>query len=441
LINYSIPLLDAKYQPVIGDLIMTSSRSRTKEMLLVGFLGNIAEWYDFSVYAYFAIAIGQVFFGTSNVTTALIQAFFVFSMSFLIRPFGSVFFGYIADKFGRGKSLKMSLLVMAIPTVLIGVLPTYKEWGLVATFLLIILRLIQGFAAGGELPVSACYLYEASANYKNKRGFFCSFVIVSSLLGTFLGSFIAYILNILMAKKAMLTWGWRVPFLVGFIMFFVILWIRKNVMVKDAIKDNGKKENLFRELLKYKMSVISVVGLYAFLQTSLYILFIWMPSYLRVFVNVSGSIGLFGSSIGLFVLAICTLLFGYLSDYIRPRTLIIFSVISISILAYPLFLLLSQHHSMIVWVQLIFALCLGAIDGVVILVIGGLFKSNVRCLGMSVGSTFSSSIFGGLAPTLCNYVINRTGNVMFPVFLLVVVGIIALPIALNVERLQRRINN
>src|SRR3989337_3452253 len=163
-----------------------------RKLYLLGLFGNIAEWYDFSIYAFLATILGEVFFASSNPQLALIKAFSVFSIGYLARPIGSIFFGYIADKFGRSKSLRFSLLLMAVPAILIGMLPSYNNIGLAAAIILVALRFTQGFAAGGEYPTIACYVYEAAPT--QKRNFFCSIASTSPVIGMFLGSSAAAIL-------------------------------------------------------------------------------------------------------------------------------------------------------------------------------------------------------------------------------------------------------
>jgi len=413
--------------------LKNSSSITTKQIFLIGFLGNVAEWYDFSIYAYFATQIGQDFFNVQSEVVALIQAFFVFSMSYLARPFGSIFFGYLGDKLGRKVVLNNSLLIMAIPTLLIGLLPTYNTLGVIAPCLLIALRLIQGFAAGGELPISACYLYEISPEHK--KNFFCSFIFASSMFGVLLASFVAMLTTTIFPQDITQNWGWRIPFFLGFVMFFFIIWVRKNVVETLNCTSNKKQQSRLKNLLNHKMAILHIICLYAFIQTTFYLIFVWMPSYLQVFLNVDKKIGLVSNSIGLTVLIIFTLFFGFIADYIKPRRLIIFSLLSIAILAYPLFyLLISRDPFSIIMAQMAFAICLGAIDGVMIPIMGRIFMSNVRCLGIGLSSTLASAIFGGLAPTVCSYLIKQTNYMMWPATLLVLVGVVALPSAFKIAQ-------
>lgn len=196
-----------------------------KKIITIGFFANIAEWYDFSVYAFLAATIGTLFFNSKHPKVALINAFFWFTISYIARPIGSVFWGYFGDKFGRKKALRWCLFFMAIPTILIGVLPTYDQIGVITTIFLVIFRIIQGFAAGGELPISACYVYELAPI--KKKNFLCSVVAASPMIGVLFGSVVAYLLSIMFTENEMLLYAWRIPFLLGFFVLIFILYARK----------------------------------------------------------------------------------------------------------------------------------------------------------------------------------------------------------------------
>lgn len=158
----------------------------TQSLLKVSLVANIFEWYEFSIYSYLATTFGQLFFKSTHPTIALIQSFALFASSYFMRPIGALFFGTLGDKTSPNNALHYSLVIMATPTVLIGLLPTYDQIGSLATLSLIILRLVQGFGAGGELPVSGCWIFEQSSI--QKRGILCSTTIVGASAGVLLSS-------------------------------------------------------------------------------------------------------------------------------------------------------------------------------------------------------------------------------------------------------------
>ena len=198
-----------------------------RKLYLLAFCGSIAEWYDFSIYAFLAVVLGKVFFASSTPQMALIKAFAIFSISYLARPIGSIVFGYIGDRFGRRISLRLSLLLMAIPAALIGLLPTYDSVGFLATVFLIALRFTQGFATGGEFPGIACYVYEAAK--PERKNFLCSIAVASPTMGLLLASLVATALHAFVPEQAIYDWAWRVPFLISILILFFIFYIRKDL--------------------------------------------------------------------------------------------------------------------------------------------------------------------------------------------------------------------
>ncbi len=409
-----------------------------RRLLLVGFVANVFEWYDFAVYAYIASIIGVLFFNEHNPQLVLIKSFMVFSVSYLIRPFGSVVFGYISDHYGRSVALKMSLSLMAIPTFLIGLLPTFHTAGFLSVALLMILRLVQGFAAGGELPGSTCYMFEVSP--LGKKNFYCSLVAASSMLGVFLGSLTVAVLYIFLSKEFMLVWGWRVPFLIGSIIAFFIYRMRRGITETEIFQitqSTDTPNTHVGNLLQYKYQITQVFLLNAFISVSFYMLFVWMPSYLSVYLNIKPSIAHLTNSISLLALIFFTLGIGYVSRDNNRKKWIASSIFMMMMLSYPLFVLLKiKSIAILLIVQITFAFLLSFIDGVINATMGSLFQPQVRGSGVSIGFTFSTAIFGGLAPTLSSWLAYRTGYVESPVLLIITMAIIAVPAVISLYKYQ-----
>ena len=404
------------------------------KLIYIGFLGNIFEWYDFSIYAYLASVIGQLFFSSANNQLALTHAFVLFSVSYLIRPLGSVVFGALADFKGRKPVLQSTLILMAIPTVIIGLLPTPNSIGVISTISLIVLRLVQGFAAGGELPSSACYLYEKAPT--NQKTFFCSFVAASSMLGVLLASLTVTSLHVLLTKTQIVNGGWRIPFLLSFILALFILYIRKGITEPYVIQNVSYKSLKTQISWKLKIKAIfQVVLLNAYISVAFYLLFVWMPSYLHVFLNVSSHIAFITNTLSLITLIGLTLFIGYFASRIGRKNLAVISIVTIMISCYPLFSLLqSQQAWIILLAQLCFALALSLIDSINMEMMSSRFDPLTRGRGVSICFTLSTALFGGLAPTLCSYLIHVTASHIAPIILLISVGLIALPAALSLEQ-------
>ncbi|MFA6105867.1 MAG: MFS transporter [Patescibacteria group bacterium] len=408
----------------------------TKKLVLIGFFANIAEWYDFSIYVFLGGAIGALFFASQSPVLEILKIFFLFSVSYLIRPIGAIIFGYFADRFGRKKALQWTIILMALPTIGIGLLPVYDSIGMTATFLLILLRLIQGFASGGELPISACYIYEVSSTHK--KNFFSSFAAASSMLGTLLGSLSGYCIYTIFTEKEILDYAWRIPFFIGFILFLFILYVRNNI---EESKEYQPVHNSVRDVVKTFFSkdksnvkvVLQIMVVYIFVQSSYYLLFVWLPTYLTTFLGINKSIALASNTTGLFFLVAFTLLVGWFTKNGQHKKMVIFSILSLLFLTYPGFLLFKHGVQYIFMVQIVFAACLACTDGVIWHILSRSFEPSIRGIGMCVAFVFPTAIFGGCLPTLCTYLIYKFQLELIPVAILAVICLIALPVVLKAK--------
>src|SRR5215467_12656253 len=193
--------------------LATPTMGESRKAVIAGTIGNVLEWYDFGVYGYFATTISQLFFPGEDPTISLLKAFAVFGVGFVMRPVGSILFGIYGDRFGRRLALSAVIFLMAFSTVAIGLLPTYAQAGVLAPILLVVFRLLQGLSAGGEWGGSTSYIVEYAP--EGRRGFIGSWQQVSVGSGFLLGSLSGALLNSVLSPEAFMSWGWRVPFLLG----------------------------------------------------------------------------------------------------------------------------------------------------------------------------------------------------------------------------------
>src|ERR1700730_8345250 len=208
------------------------TRAKQRRAILAGIAGNVMEWYDFTVYGYFAAVIGRQFFPAEDPISSLLAAFGVFAAGFLMRPFGSLVFGHIGDKIGRKAALMASVILMAVSTFLIGLLPTYQQIGITAPVLLVLLRLVQGLSVGGEYTTSAIFLVERSN--PGHRGFLGSFGPFGACGGVLLGSAVGDAITTILDQTSVNGWGWRLPFILGISVGLSGLYIRRH-MLNEAV--------------------------------------------------------------------------------------------------------------------------------------------------------------------------------------------------------------
>jgi MHS family proline/betaine transporter-like MFS transporter len=409
-------------------------RRNLNSALPIALTANLLEWYEFAISGLMALTIGKLFFPASGDTAALIASFSVFATSYLARPIGSVFFGIWAEKRGARAALTLSLILMAVPTALIAFLPTYETAGYLATGVLIVLKILHGFAAGGELPISAYYV-SLNTSEKN-RGFYCSLVSLSTLLGVLLASVVVLVLPSLASKiSAMFPGGvitghlgevWRWPFLLSIPLSLWVLWIRASMPVTIVDKLLTPRISLTKPVAPLMQAAVLV----AFLQMHFYTVFFWLPNYLHSYLGVSNQDAHQTNLIGLTVLAISIFCTGYATRRISASRLLLTGIIGLLVSSYPLFAVLqSGTYWSLLFAQSAFAVMDGLIYGTIFIVLAGLFEENWKSLGMTIGFTVPTAIFGGTAPVVCTYLIKWLDILAAPALYLMAMGLLAAPVA------------
>jgi MHS family proline/betaine transporter-like MFS transporter len=408
---------------------------KSNPILQIALTANIFEGYESSLIGFMALEIGRRFFPTSNDKTALMSSFAVFASSFLARPLGSVFFGLWSYRRGAGAALKLSLILVAVPTALIAVLPTYVSLGYLATMLLIALKLVQGFAEGGEAPLSAYYVALNAA--PESRGLYCGIAACSGFLGWLLASLVVFALPHALELISRVWPGldravprseaWRWPFLVCIPLSLWIFSIRRSALSSTVPHQSPLRGN-WRKLPITPL--LQVTTLVAFTTTQLFTLFIWLPNYLHVYLGATRDDAHLSNLIALAVFSATMVGAGYASRWIAAPRLAWFAITSLTVLVYPLFIALqSAGFATLLIVQLAFSVMAGCLFGVIFIVLPDLLKDNWQSLGMTVAYTLPVMIFGGTAPVVCGFLIARTNLLTAPALYIVAMGLFALPVA------------
>jgi MFS transporter, MHS family, proline/betaine transporter len=411
---------------------MKPSIDNTRSLIRVGLIANVLEWYEFSIYGYLSPIMGQLFLPPTSPIHGLMQAWAIFALTYVFRPLGGIFWGCVGDIRGHGVALKASLLLMAIPTCLIGLLPTYNAIGALSIIGLMTLRFIQGFALGGEYPISACYVFEQAP--VKLKSLLCSTVTVGSIIGLLLGSFTVSLLYWLLDVDTIMQGAWRIPYLLSIPMAIYILCIRQSITSpKDTLMQEismiRSLSTQFYSFLRIIPSVLPLVLLVGFSEVCVYILVFWLPSYLTHFLHISPSVAQACNTFMLLVEIPLCLISGYLSGRFGYKRLLAFHTIAIILLSYPMFLgLQSTSISTLLAVHFIFVWLLSGIVTVMMEALGRSYTDTIRCLGMSTTNVLGVSLFGGTAPFICTWLINRTGLSLFPAYYMIAFGLIVLPI-------------
>ncbi len=392
--------------------------SHVKKVLIAGMIGNVLEWYDFVVYGYLAGIIGKLFFPSNDPTTELIKAFAVFAVGFIARPIGATFFGFLGDKIGRRKALMISIILMAISTTAIGLLPTYYQIGILAPILLTLLKITQGLSVGGEYTTSVSFVVEHAP--KSKRGLFGSIAILGAVIGILLGSASSAFITKILSEDALYSYGWRILFMTGIILGFLGYYVRRNIEETPKFKElEIRKEidkNPILDLLKnYRGEFLKTFFLSVFQAVGFYTLFVYLAQHLIKFVHLLKSTALTINTVGMIVLAFLIPIFGYLSDKFGRKIFILLSTGLTFMFAYPLFVYISSGSVLNAQLGLIiFAVITAGFMAVLPTTLVEIFPTKVRNTGYSLGYNLPFAIFGGTSPLIATLLIKYTNNLASP---------------------------
>jgi len=413
---------------------MAASGSQLKKITLAGVVGNILEWYDFAVFGYFAPLIGLKFFPSESHLASLIKAFGVFAAGYLMRPLGGVIFGHIGDRLGRKKALQVSVLMMALPTTLLGLLPTHAQIGISAAGLLMLLRLIQGVSVGGELIGSISFVTESAPPHK--RGFVGSWTLFSAVGGVMLGSAVATLINFTFDPAALNAWGWRLPFLPGILVGIFGLWLRRGLVETPAFeraKQSGQLQKIpLVEALRTQWDrILQVSCLVCLLAVGFYMLFLWWPTYLAHMVRPPVGHALLVNTLAtLFLMALIPLA-GWLSDRVGRKKVLAASSLAMALLAYPLFVVTDFGTvAGAVSAQFVFAVIMSMPEGAMPAAMVEMFPAHTRLSGVGMGYNISLAVFGGTTPLVCTWLVHKTGVIAAPAYYLIAVSAVSLAAAL-----------
>lgn len=388
--------------------------SQVNRVIASTMVGNGLEWYDYALYGTFTALISKHFFPAGDDAVALIATFGIFAVGFLMRPLGAMFFGYIGDKYGRKNALALSILLMAFPTACIGLLPTYSEIGLWAPILLTVIRLVQGVAVGGEFGGSIVYLVEhASAKNKNQMG---SLSMLSMLIGLLSGAMIAAGLAQVMPTTDFDIWGWRIPFILGFFIGIIGLYIRTKLdespVFMEAKEAGHTSEAPVKEALQQNHKEILLgIGIYLEVTIPFYIQTVFMPSFMVKFLKFSTSEALLIFSLSLLTMMVVAPVSAWLSDNKdREITLKIILILYVAFAIPYIYMLEQKTFAYVLTSQLLFSLILGAYIAPIPTLVVELFPTKTRYTGMSLACNLAAAIFGGTAPIVVTKMITLSGS-------------------------------
>lgn len=403
-----------------------------RHRIMAGFIGNVVEWYDFALYGYLAGVIAPVFFPSGNPVAGLIATYGIFAAGFVMRPLGAAVFGWFGDRYGRARTMQISVTMMAMPTLLLGLLPSYAQAGILAPVLLVLVRLLQGLSVGGEFSSSVTYLVETAP--QDKRGLTGSWANVGSMSGSLLGVGAAALAANLLSPEALNDWGWRLPFLGGGLLGATAIWMRRNLHESARFEQHhaGREDTspLLAAFTTNRRETILALVFAAGYGTCFYLAFVYLPEWL------SGQ-GLMARGTALAINTAMTLtiiplmpLAAVIGDRWLPRrTWIALAVGTLAVIGWPLYLWIVSSGGALLPVAVTHAATFALLavplgSGPALFV--EMFPQCDRLSGYSVAFNIGVGVFGGMTPMIATSLIAATGATTAPAIYLCVAALVAL---------------
>jgi MHS family proline/betaine transporter-like MFS transporter len=391
------------------------------KLATAGGVGNFLEWFDFAAYGFFAASIGRVFFPSDDPTTSLLSSLAVFGVAFVVRPLGGITVGAIGDRLGRRAALSLTVLLMGAATTLMAVLPGYDTIGIAAPILLVLLRCVQGLAAGGEWAGAASFLVEYAP--RRHRALWGSNLTATAAFGAVVGCFVAIILDELLTVEELDSWGWRVPFLLATPLAAAGLYVRLRLEDTPAFRALQMKHKLARSPLRDAFTHHKKSMAIVFFCSAVHgVCFYYLATYVINFLT-SGGVGmnrteaLTATAMGLVIYTIMCPLAGIVSDRVGRRPSMLIGSAAMALLAIPAFILIA-HGAL--WTTIVGMTLLSVFEALVnvttLVLLIEMFPTSTRMSGGSTGYNLALAAIAGPAPLIAAAVaanINIVGSAAF----------------------------
>ncbi|MCL6684432.1 MFS transporter [Sphingomonas alba] len=402
---------------------------------MVAAFSTIVEWYDFTLYLYFATVLSRVFYGGGAASLALTLG--SFAVAYLMRPLGAAVFGHVGDKIGRRHMLLWSVTVMTAAMLATALLPTHAQIGAAAGWLLFLLRCVMGFSVGGEYSGVVAYLLEGAR--PSRRGLIASSASAASEIGALLAVGVSALTVASLSEADLASWGWRIPFFVGAVLAGSV-WIARSTMQESPEFERQRAAGTVphqpwrHSLANHKLGIFRAFSISALGSITYYVGITYVPAFLTSSGSLSERESLWLATIAAVAVILVTPLTGILSDrYGRKPVLIAVSLLSAALPVTLFSIMASGSHAQALGGAILLACVAGAMSAVGAVATAEQFPGEGRVTGLAFGATGATAIFGGLTPYVAQLLLERTGNHAVPGIMIAVVALAVLPVFLTLS--------
>lgn len=411
-----------------------SSRRSTPKPLQVAaaVIGNALEWYDFIIFGFLTVVIARLFFPADSQYASLLLTTATFGVGFFMRPVGGILLGIYADRKGRKAGLLLIIVLMTVAMAMIGFAPTYAAFGVAAPLTIVLARLLQGFATGGEFATATTFLIETAPPHR--RGLYGSWQMVGQGLAVLVGALLGALVTRSLSPETLDSWGWRIPFLAGLVIGPVGLFIRGHLEETEAFLEARETANIRQRfsttVATHLKEALVCVGIITSGTISFYVILLYMPTFARTQLHLPLDQAFIAQSISLVCMIVLTPLSGALSDKIGRKPIIIGALTLYLVFVYPLFTWLHENPSFgsLAIVQIVLCCLLGIFFGPMSTAVAEQFAAHARSTGLGIAYNLAVMLFGGFAQFFVTWLIEATGSPIAPSFYVMfgaAIGIVA----------------
>ncbi|MDF3312838.1 MFS transporter [Rhodococcus sp. T2V] len=422
-------------------------RSSHRRTLVGTGFGNALEWFDWSIYSTFAPFFAASFFNADDPVSAFLAAAVVFAVGFIARPVGAILFGRLGDRVGRRNTLSITVALIALGSLIIGISPSYQSIGVVASVILIVARLIQGLAYGGEQPTAGAYLSELAP--AERRGLWSTLVYGSGTAGALVGTSLGAIMSAVFGSAAMYEWGWRVPFIIAGIGGVFALYVRQRMEeteqftteIKTVSADAAPRSSMWRDMWMMRRSALMVIGMGIGLTVAYYYWLVATTSYSIAVLQADPTSILLVSLVASLLFIALLPAWGILSDKIGRRPVQLIGIIGTAALLFPLSGLIDGNPWHLLIALSIANVFLSAPCAISPAVMAELFPTRVRTAGIAIPLAIATSLFGGTALYLNIWLTTSVGPNAFLFYVLALLVISGITVFVMPETKGRILND